>query len=89
MNVFGAAVLDASLDVDLDTVISIVSETDPTAFRLSGAGFSWRDLSASKEAVADARLMAHGYGSCSFTEPVDDLSRLDWFDFDASQPESL
>jgi hypothetical protein len=83
LNVFGAAVLDASLDLDLDTVTSIISETDPAAFRLTDAGFSWRDLSASSESVTDARHLAHGYGSCSFAEPVDDLSRAGWFDFDA------
>lgn len=87
LNVFGAAVLDASLDLDLEAVTRIISETDPAAFRLSGAGFSWRDLSASKESVADARHLARGFGSCSFTEPVDDLSRLDWFGSEASKPE--
>lgn len=86
LNVFGAAVLDASLDLDLEAVTSIISETNPGAFRLSGAGFSWRDLSASRESVADSRRLARGYGSCSFTEPVDDLSRLGWFDSEAPKP---
>jgi hypothetical protein len=81
LNVFGAAVLARNGMEDQEAVESIVAERDPAAFRLTDGGFAWRTHSVSAPQVAAARRMAHAYGSCSFSEPLDDLGSAAWFGF--------
>jgi hypothetical protein len=53
-----------------------LADNDPEAFRLASA-FSWRDRSAGAEEVAEVRrALFASVGSCSFTEPVDELKAL-------------
>lgn len=62
---------------DEATLAAIVAEEDPSAFTFEDAAFTWRDLRCE---VDDLRAMRRssfvGYGSCSFSEPVDDLTAL-------------
>jgi hypothetical protein len=55
-----------------------LSDDDADAFSLDDA-FGWRDRRASAEACADVRRSLFvSIGSCSFTEPVEDLEALGW-----------
>lgn len=77
LNVIGAAVLRHANVADKEQTLSIVRETDPTAFHLDESGFRWRALSATPDQIAACRReFALSIGSCSFNEPVDDLRAL-------------
>lgn len=63
--------------VAANVLSEIVAEQDPSAFSFSETTFAWREERASLEAIAATRADAFaGYGSCSFVEPVDDLTAL-------------
>jgi hypothetical protein len=76
LNVFLAAVLlDAGHAPDV--VMPVLEERDAAAFRVSDEAIEWRGLRASVAQIAAARArFAGSFGSCSFTEPVDDLAAL-------------
>jgi hypothetical protein len=63
--------------VDWKTLQHIVAEEDPSAFTFDDTSFNWRneriDLAELTRTRNDAFV---AYGSCSFTEPVDDLLAL-------------
>ncbi len=60
-----------------DELRLIVAEEDPRAFAIGESGFAWRDRRAGLDELRRARAQAFvGYGSCSFSEPVDDLTAL-------------
>ena len=76
-NVMGAAVLDWVLDLDDRTRARILGDRDASHFGLDDAAFAWCDLRAGGDEIAGARAaFARSFGSCSFTEPVDDLVGL-------------
>jgi hypothetical protein len=52
-----------------------LAEDDPAAFRVDDA-FRWRDRAASVSEVERGRRLFVAFGSCSFSEPVDDLRTL-------------
>lgn len=54
-------------------VAAIVAETDPEAFSIGVDELRWRDRRASREEVEEARGLFTAFGSCSFSEPVEDL----------------
>jgi hypothetical protein len=76
LNVFLAAVLlDAGHAPDV--VMPVLEERDASAFRVSEDAIEWRGLRVSLAQIAAARArFAGSFGSCSFTEPVDDLAAL-------------
>jgi hypothetical protein len=53
-----------------------LGEEDADAFRLDGDAFRWRDRAASVAEVGRGRELFVAFGSCSFSEPVDDLRAL-------------
>jgi hypothetical protein len=53
-----------------------LAEADEAAFRLDGETFRWRDREASVDDVKEGRRLFVAFGSCSFSEPVDDLRAL-------------
>jgi hypothetical protein len=53
-----------------------LAEDDAGAFRVDGDSFRWRDRSASIAEVERGRALFAAFGSCSFSEPVDDLIAL-------------
>ena len=55
---------------------SALAEDDAEAFRLEGETFLWRDRAASIADVERGRGLFVAFGSCSFSEPVDDLVAL-------------
>jgi hypothetical protein len=53
-----------------------LAEEDAGAFRVDGDAFRWRDRAASVADVQRGRELFVAFGSCSFSEPVDDLRTL-------------
>ncbi len=54
-----------------------LAESDPEAFTLDSAAFSWRGRHAHLDELAPARSeRLHSIGSCSFFEPVEELEQL-------------
>lgn len=77
MNVVGAAVLASANDLDAEAIAEIVSDQDPASFSFAPEGFTWRDFLASESEIGTARAgLFRSYGSCSFIEPVEDLTGL-------------
>ncbi len=76
LNVLGAACVASQWDAA--TVRAIVAEEDASAFALDERGFSWSDtLLADAATLREDRTRRFlGFGSCSFSEPVDDLIAL-------------
>ncbi len=78
-NLAAAAVLARAHLLDDEIIREIIAEEDPAAFRLTDAAFGWRNLDTDFAGVVEGRIHAMtGFGSCSFTEPRDDLAGLGW-----------
>ncbi|MCB1058567.1 MAG: hypothetical protein KDD11_23935 [Acidobacteria bacterium] len=74
----GAAMLHAGRLPD-DELVALLLESDPRAFSLDGESISWSGYRVTAAELHRARAeFCHSYGSCSFTEPVDDLRELSW-----------
>jgi hypothetical protein len=75
LNVLAAAAL--AHRVDRAAIENILAEEDPLAFRFDDDTMAWRDDRVSTADLAASRERAFvAYGSCSFSEPVDDLIAL-------------
>ena len=74
MNVFLAA---AALSGGASTrdARGILLESDMNNIRFGSEALIWEDLALSTPDIARARALATSFGSCSFREPVDELSR--------------
>ena len=60
-----------------DAVGEVLGERDPAAFRFLTDAVEWRGQRLHVEAIADTRSrLALSFGSCSFTEPIDELGAL-------------
>jgi len=77
LNVFGAGLLAHNHDLSVPEISAILAETESSAFEFSETGFAWRQLNVeiSKIRTLRSRFFS-GFGSCSFTEPRDDLFGL-------------
>ena len=75
LNLLGAAAL--APHVERETLNFIVAEENPAAFRFDDESFSWRDKTVNVAQLQQTRRAAFvAYGSCSFSEPVEDLIAL-------------
>jgi hypothetical protein len=76
VNVFVAAAL-LRHGVSEEIALKVLEESDASAFEFSSDGVAWRRqrISAS-ELRAVRKEFAISFGSCSFREPVDELSQL-------------
>lgn len=75
LNVLAAAAFAPQCDDA--TLEAIVGEEDANAFRFDDRGFWWKEYAADDQALQEVRVQRfRGFGSCSFTEPVDDLIAL-------------
>jgi hypothetical protein len=75
LNLLAAAAFTSRSDISMLT--AIVAEEDPSAFVFDDESFAWRELRAGiDELVGMRRASFIGYGSCSFSEPVEDLTAL-------------
>jgi hypothetical protein len=76
INVFlTAAFLQAGMETAV--AVQLLAEQSAEAFRFDLDGVSWRQHRLSRYEIAAARRsFAVSFGSCSFTEPIDDLKSL-------------
>jgi len=76
LNVFLAAAF-AQSGMSAQKLTELLEETSPAAFRFEPDSVYWRDEMLVVGHLRNARsLLAIAFGSCSFTEPVEDLQRL-------------
>lgn len=76
LNVFLAASL-ARRGMDAAALTELLEERDPGAFRVTDDHLEWRGHVVATDALAsDREGLAVSFGSCSFREPLDDLSAL-------------
>ena len=76
LNVFVAAAFARAgmRGVDLE---QLLAESSPESLHFDHAGLAWRDQSLSLEDLhATRKSFAMSFGSCSFREPIDDLTKL-------------
>lgn len=73
INVFLAAAF-LQFGVPAAAADEILGETDLAAFAFSDAGVTWRGNRLTTDQLARARRKALAFGSCSFDEPIDDLT---------------
>lgn len=80
VNVFVAAAFAWQGD-RRDVLLDVLNDEDAGAFQFEEDGLRWRGRWIAAAEVEGARRdFAHGFGSCSFTEPVADLRQLGWLD---------
>jgi hypothetical protein len=73
VNVFAAAAF-AWHGEERDLVLDAVNEEESGAFQFSDAALTWRGHSLTCAQIRDARRdFAHSFGSCSFTEPIEEM----------------
>jgi len=76
LNLLAASAL-ASAGEPVETLALVVADDDPTSFSLDRSGLRWRDRVVPASDLQDARReLFVAYGSCSFDEPVEDLTAL-------------
>ncbi len=77
LNVFIGASIARVKRLTAERISEILEETDPGVFRLEEDLAGWRDWSIDRTQFARCReSFCLGYGSCSFTEPLEDLRAL-------------
>lgn len=75
LNILAAAALAPR--VGLETLQAVVAEEDPSAFHFEAAALRWRDQRIDVQELEACRCGAFvAYGSCSFSEPIEDLTAL-------------
>ena len=75
LNILAAAALAPRLD--RETLVQVVAEEEPAGFSFDETSFAWRDQRVDLSELQETRRERfRGYGSCSFTEPVEDLIAL-------------
>ena len=76
LNIFLAAALLRD-GIDPDAVAPLLEERDATAIRVGDDALEWRGHRIALEALRETREgFAGSFGSCSFDEPVQDLTTL-------------
>jgi hypothetical protein len=76
INLFLAAAFLRS-DMDSKVAVQLLEEQSPQAFHFDDDGVSWREDRLSARTIAAVRHdFALSFGSCSFTEPIEDLRAL-------------
>ncbi len=77
LNLAGASVFAQALGLEIPELTEVISEEDPEAFELTDVAFRWRHQAVTAADIQRTRTgFMLGYGSCSFTEPVNDLVEL-------------
>ena len=77
LNLLVASALSRAFGLGEQDLVEVLNESGPQAFTIDEARLGWRDRSLSADQIEDARLgYAAAIGSCSITEPIDDLRAL-------------
>lgn len=75
LNVFlGAAFVFAGMPEE--DLVAFLQEKNPRALKISKNGISWRGYHLNADQIGAARGGAVGFGSCSFREPIDELTAM-------------
>jgi hypothetical protein len=78
VNVFLAATLALHGSPE-EALVGTLTEEDPEAFELEDDAIAWHDHRVTSDQIERARReFAISFGSCSFTEPIDDLKAMGW-----------
>ena len=69
--------------LDTSAAAKLLVETDRSKLTFDDAGAAWQSeggkVSLTTDEIVDARRQfAFSYGSCSFTEPTEELAELGW-----------
>ena len=76
-NLFGAGMLAWTHGLSMNSLVAIVQDQDATSFHFGDDRFTWKEWGVATDQLARLRREAFiSYGSCSFTEPVEDLHVL-------------
>lgn len=71
------AVALAESGADVDVIASVVAERESARLMVGASGLAWGDLRADAATVKNIRTARFAsYGSCSFDEPIEDLTAL-------------
>jgi hypothetical protein len=76
LNVTTAAALIEDMDLNRGEVERLLLDRDPRNFSFDDDGIEWRGQTASLDSIGQARMLFAGFGSCSVSEPVEDLRHL-------------
>jgi hypothetical protein len=77
LNVFTAAAMARVNRLGADELHPIINETDPKAFIFTDSGLTWHEHFVPAARLARSReSFAISVGTCSFTEPVEDLMQI-------------
>lgn len=77
LNLLAAGVFAHAEGLGKDELVPLLAEEDPAAFTVGADGLAVHDRHADAAAIAEARAeLFVAYGSCSFDEPVADLTAL-------------
>jgi hypothetical protein len=77
LNLLAAAVFAHADGLDETQLAALLAEEDPAAFAVSADGLEVHGRRAGADVIAAARAeLFAAYGSCSFSEPVEDLTAL-------------
>ena len=79
LNLFLATALVRNGMAEADAC-EILEESSPAAFQVDDRAISWRDQRLDRDALGRARESMISFGSCSFTEPIDELQSLHWLE---------
>jgi len=78
LNLLAAAVFAFTEGLTSEELEPLLAEEDSSAFSVDASGLRMHGFAAGAEAIAEARRdLFVAYGSCSFSEPVEDLTELD------------
>ena len=77
VNLFLAAALVKRQEIAKDEAVELLAEEDPGSFHFKDDAIAWREHAAGADQIDETRkTFALSYGSCSFVEPIDDLSAM-------------
>lgn len=77
LNMFFASALAKARRVEHDELVALLDERDAGAFTFDDTGAGWREHRLDLAQLARAReSFAASFGSCSFTEPVEELAKM-------------
>ncbi|RPJ84355.1 MAG: hypothetical protein EHM13_04715 [Acidobacteria bacterium] len=76
LNVLAASALLYAGRIDGRGAELLLEDTDASRFRFTGQEMSWGEVRLTDDELAAARRVALGFGSCSFEEPLGELSAL-------------
>lgn len=85
LNLFVAAVAAWRHRASTEQIAEILSAVRPESFRFSATGLELANWNFTLAELSETRQQfAIGFGSCSFSEPVEDLRRLGWLNWEMS-----